>query len=934
MLTPEAVEKANRALKVFRGLQPTLSSYARMLTGRPDVLVVAATESNGATDGKKIFYRPPIALGDVKPHEKWHCHKREESGKQKCPACADREMVLATVYHEIAHIWFESFAETTDYERKRVLDLAIKERGGKYADAIKKRIDSAPYYMKTSYMGLAKLVSDFLPLIINALEDARVNRELFRAMPGTVPMFSAKTVRIFEEGVEQMNLATGEWDSKPWKEYPLNMQAICGLFCLASGYKYDQWFHPDVVAALEDEQLRALVKKTGLMSSMSDIYGLAFPVLARLRELGYCRLPEDPEDETPPPPPPAPPQDSEEEPDEEEQQGEGGDSTDNEEPGEQDKAEPDSGGSDGDADESSPDDSDGDESTPGGSGQDQQGEDDSPGRDDSGETDDDNEADEASSEAANGTPGESEEGESGVDGDDGGEGDAEGSPQDGEEAQGDAGSPGEGGNLDGAGQGAGPGQQFDGLPPSDEVLEEDVHDPGEGGDGSPDPQAGDDPELDGEEGTPDSNHPSPGDGDGDLGGRPGVDSPEGEPAGAEDFDPAGRTDEGERGDEGEDPDPEGSEEPIDTGPFSHGTTVHLLDEDEPEPEPRPEMGTPEECEQGLIKLGDHEPPHDIDGTLVDEEEAIKAVIVQGMYFETPSAKINGVLEFEFPDELYLRLPHECPGIRENTGRGWHYGGVLEDSYIERGIGGDFSTPESVIGPALVKARVAFADNLRGKNSVNHRSGKVSSRHLGKRAPVDDDRMMRRKTRPARKSYFVLIGIDISGSTRGKNILLAKQLAMAEAELLSRLGIKFAIIAHSGNFVQKMERIDIHLYHVKKADQPWDEKARTRLAKLGPDSINLDGHTIEMYRKILDGRRETDRILHYYTDGAMPAANAGEELAVMQREFPIFRKRGYILTGIGIRTDSPRQHGLDTIELHEQADILKVIRDLEKRITGR
>ena len=56
----ERDDRARRAVKTFRSMQPTLSAYARILTGDPKVEVVMHTTSNGKTDGKKIYFRPPI----------------------------------------------------------------------------------------------------------------------------------------------------------------------------------------------------------------------------------------------------------------------------------------------------------------------------------------------------------------------------------------------------------------------------------------------------------------------------------------------------------------------------------------------------------------------------------------------------------------------------------------------------------------------------------------------------------------------------------------------------------------------------------------------------------------------------------------------------------------------------------------------------------
>lgn len=962
-VSPEAMEQARRALKVFRALQPVLTTYARILTGKPDVRVVESTSSNGSTDGKKIFYRPPLALGRNAAHQKWLCNQRDEYLIMRCPACADREQVLSVIYHEIAHIWKESFAETSDFHRKQAVDKAIEEYGGKYADKIRERINNAPWEARSTYSGLAALISPYLKMVVNALEDARINLELFRANPGAEVMFAAKTNRIFVQGVEQLDHQTGEYEHKSWKDYPVDAQVVCGLLCLACGYDYSNWFHPSVVAALNDPKLQELVKKTGLLGSMSEVYTQSFPVLARLRELGFCRLPDDPDDEPEPEPepeqPPQPPEESEEEPEQgdlgdddpgegepQEQDGQGSDDS-NEEPGEQEQAEPDAGEPDGESEEAQ-DAGDGDDAEDGSPGEDQQGGDDSAGGDESGEADSDNGSGEEPSESD----------EPGEPGDAGGEGDvddedsheAQGSAGTGSEAEGPAGDESGDQELGSGAPGDESGESGRGDSGGDESLAEDLPGPDQAGPGEPEVQAGGDPGLGDQDGLDPSGDgadvPAPGDAHDDLGGSEGLDPTEGDDPGAESDADAGSpsgegdgTDDPDAGEADEADSPADDAQPLDFEPDAQGIQVNLKEDDEPEPEPAPDPGSPDDAEAALTKLLDHEKPSEVDsdGSVLDEAEVMQTAIVQGAYFETPSAHISEVREYEFPEELYHRQPHECPGIETATGKAWaQYGNRMSaEMRIEVGIDGDFSVPQSAIAPSLLKARIVFSENMRGKTVPNLKSGKISARHLGKRAPVDDERMMRRKLRPSKRSYFVVIGIDVSGSTVGKNILLAKQLAMAEAELLSRLqGVDFAVIAHGGTFVRSMSKIDIHYYHIKKPNEPWDDRARIRLEKLGPDAINLDGHSMEFYRKILDTRKETDRIIHYYTDGAMPAANFAEELEVLQREIKICRQRGYILRGIGIRTDSPTQHGLETIQLEEQADVLLVIKDLERQLGRR
>jgi hypothetical protein len=57
-------EQARQAVIEGRKLLPTLTSYARNLSRDTSVQVVMATRDNGSTNGKKIFWRPPMAMGD------------------------------------------------------------------------------------------------------------------------------------------------------------------------------------------------------------------------------------------------------------------------------------------------------------------------------------------------------------------------------------------------------------------------------------------------------------------------------------------------------------------------------------------------------------------------------------------------------------------------------------------------------------------------------------------------------------------------------------------------------------------------------------------------------------------------------------------------------------------------------------------------------
>lgn len=867
---PRQDEQAQRAVKAGRKLQQTLTSYARILTKRNDVKVVMAARDNGSTDGKNIYWRPPLALGDSTPHVRALCDKRDDGLQLLCAACKRREEVLVVIYHEIAHICFDSFAPVQEQDKLSMIEDAIKVSGSRYAKRLEEHIAKAPYWTKTSYIGLAGQISEFLPIILNALEDARVNRELFKARKGTKVMFDSFAYRTFNEGVEQIDPATGKPKVILWRDYPLNMQAIIGVFCKASNYAYDGWFQPQVEEALNDKKLTQIINGIATARTAASVYALGFPVLERLRELGFCKLPEDPEpepeEEQDDEPAPQPEGDSEDKSnDDSEESGDDEESGGSGEGSESDKASGDVG------------------STPVPTG--------------SGEADgDEDEPDDPPSVGHGDSSGESERSDSA---------DSEGDPSEAEDDSSDSGSdPG--------------GDDADSGDLDDARSDADSQDTGTGHDGG----------ITGTDASPD--HVGTGD----------IDEAPVSPAGAEP--PA--TDPAEPGtgdptqDSGDEPtdqetgsdeaDNSEGEEPIDTGADEGHGGVEVVENEANDDLP---MGTPEDARKGLLKLGDHDKPRKVYEELA-EKTAIDRAIIQGTYFETPSRTIWGVREHRYGQPIF-----DGP---QNMSAGWDEGRLLSIGYTrgEVGVEGDFDPAESVLGPALLRMRVAFSDNKRGHDQRHLKGGKVDARVLGRRAWNDDERLFRKRIQPGKKSYFVLIGMDISGSTVGRNIALEKRAVMAQAELCSRMGVRFAIYGYSGNLHSPREGrgrgIDLDIYFIKEPNEPWTHAVQNRLREIGPDAANLDGHTLEYFRKVCDRQQETDKIILYYSDGKMPAENHDEELEILQREIKVCKQKGYVLLGVGIRTDSPIKHGLDTVQVDGDSDIAKVVRHLERKLAVR
>lgn len=322
-------------------------------------------------------------------------------------------------------------------------------------------------------------------------------------------------------------------------------------------------------------------------------------------------------------------------------------------------------------------------------------------------------------------------------------------------------------------------------------------------------------------------------------------------------------------------------------------------------------GTPEQVATMFNQFGRHgDDDNEGDESPVErrlDEEAIQRALEQLAVFDQPSLDVQGLRVTKNDDHTKAfgergRASREQPDI-----------------------------PERLLVDALMKLRLVFQENAKTKSERHLRHGKVDGRALARRAPFDDDRMFKRNRHPGRRDHFVLVGIDCSYSTAAATdgfacrLDLMKASVFAMAELLHRLGVTFSVAAHSGS------EHYVEIFEIKAPTDRWGRKERQALSQLQPYNANLDGHTLEYYRKVAAARTETDRSILYYTDGAMPAANFKEELFVLQREIATCQRTGIHLVGVGVETDSPKAHGLDTIRLDTVEDIPHLVTELKKRL---
>ena len=824
-VTLDEYDRAKKAIENFRRMKPTLTSFARAYTGKDIRIEVIEGAEYAGTDGKVIYMMPPLSLGDQVDHDLANCDTRDDRGYQVCVACRTREGVMSSLYHEIAHIAFNSFEASSNREIQKLIDTTVADLGvvPRMGERIKKRWYAVHPRQRSQIKGLLALLHPYLPVIYNSLEDARVNYRQAQARPGVGAMTEATSRRVMEEGVEGFDAETRKPKQVLWVDQPLNAQACVAVLLRASGMSFPGTLAPEVEhAVLTDEVIGDACREAQLADSTKTVYALSVVVLVRLWELGFCKT------------------ESEQEQDEEEDSQE---SAESEEESESSGDEPQE---------------EGDDSESGDAGESNEG----------GETEGGNESGSAE--------GESDE--------------AEGSD-----------AAGEGGASAGDEDEATPSSESEAEGDTSEGAESEADEAGDGGDESS--------ESDDSEGTSDNeaSDPSAAADGADAGGAATdastlEDGASGAQGGADGADSA--TDASEPSDEEGEPDEADLE-----GQQSEMASNEVV-------APKRELGSADEALAAVEALTGHgaddgSPGWGGVGESGRDKEVMEHVVKQLERFDSFSQVVAQV-----------RVSKSIDDGSFWTGR--------EQRHPEK------MHPESRdLQPALNQMRRTFDANKRSKNRGGLRAGKVDARVLGRRAWNDDDRLFKKKSTPAKRSYFVVIGMDFSGSTNDGSLAVEKRAVYAQCELLNRMGIPFALYGHSADMaVGVKDHLDVVIAEIKAPRGPWDAEAKRRLGALDSYGGNLDGHTLEFYRKVLDSRTETDKVLLYYTDGAMPASNYDEELDILKREIKTCNRSGYVLLGCGIGTDSPAKHGLDTVQIDTVADIEKAVRHLETRMEGR
>jgi len=355
-----------------------------------------------------------------------------------------------------------------------------------------------------------------------------------------------------------------------------------------------------------------------------------------------------------------------------------------------------------------------------------------------------------------------------------------------------------------------------------------------------------------------------------------------------------------------------------------------------------------ESQDGESQDGDHEPGKSggsVDGKATateskfEIENLMKTLAGHGSDFE-----------FDNADWSVAELQQLHRATTEIRGRASSIGEVEFHAWPE-GLGywiPSFAVPEEAVAPSqtllgvtVAKSRMIFQENQASHFSPGQRRGRFYGPHAS-RLIAGDVNVFGRRITPDERSFHVLIGLDVSGSTdatlmtgRERRIDLIRRAGYSLAEVMARLDVGFSVYGHSGRRRRGYGtgEFTMDLLELKAPGARWDATAKQAVRALQPQLYNLDGHTMQEYRKIVEGQRVTRKVIIYLTDGEMPAANRNDELPVLKSEILRCRESGISLIGIGVETDSPKEHGLDTLILNSIDDLPKLIAGIGERLTA-
>ncbi|AKC02919.1 cobalamin biosynthesis protein [Gordonia phage Gmala1] len=237
---------AEKAIKEFRRISTDLTRFANAAAKaagvkRPNFQVVAG--KNTATDGKKIYVRPPVSLARNTQHDYTICEIRDEkTGLMICEACEKWEEIYSGLYHEISHCVNGSFDKLafkslTDTKNKFESELKAAGVSDDFISGLSIRFLGAMRNNSYSYAGAQEFVEAVykaaVPMVL-VVEDTRIDYIASVARPGLTEQRYFQGENVLNDGI---SLTDGT--KVLWKNMPVAAQIQVGILFKTQGHEID-----------------------------------------------------------------------------------------------------------------------------------------------------------------------------------------------------------------------------------------------------------------------------------------------------------------------------------------------------------------------------------------------------------------------------------------------------------------------------------------------------------------------------------------------------------------------------------------------------------------------------------------------------------------------------------------------------------------------
>ncbi len=295
----ELLENYFYATRTLDKMIPHISGFVKSFA--PQVVSVnvgSSTRTEYHGDNKyHVYIQPFLDLITPRNHRRVFCDVVDESGSYKCKACESEERIYFCIFHELAHILYNSF-DKIDLRKTHIGCRvgAFQYGNDEYANFISKKVKeskTSPIKNYDAFIVAGKLHAN-ITFMLKAFEDIRIENAIAEHRQGFMRMSRNFWKRSLANGVY---LEEGE--VKYFSDYPVDVQIVFASIVASKDISLEE-FDDKVIDAVN------LAKNVGLLDT-SKIKSIADSAIRSTELVGfYHKLgffsdmvpPEEPEDES------------------------------------------------------------------------------------------------------------------------------------------------------------------------------------------------------------------------------------------------------------------------------------------------------------------------------------------------------------------------------------------------------------------------------------------------------------------------------------------------------------------------------------------------------------------------------------------------------------------------------------------------------------